>query len=184
MQTRENLSQLSENELEKLYQEKKEEFDQRLTKNRRIRGILSRKIDEKQKIVTSLNNEIEDFFASHPELNVVKQDFDDAIQDPEELNKLIQEKQQILFHLQSTKLNVEKSISEISNHIKEQKILENQYQQEISSLISHSDAISNFDESELSELDLISQEIQSAQDELQILTNEIEELRNLIHQQG
>ena len=73
--TREKLSQLSEEELEKHYQEKKEEFELKISKNRRIRGILSRKVDEKQKTVTNLKNDIEDFLSSHPEFNVAKQDF-------------------------------------------------------------------------------------------------------------
>lgn len=76
MSTRDNLSQLSEEELEKLYQEKKAEYDQKLSKNRRIRGILSRKINEKQESVNNLKKEIKNFLASHPELAVAKQDFD------------------------------------------------------------------------------------------------------------
>ena len=75
MSTRDNLSQLSEEELEQLYQEKKADYEQKMSKNRRIRGILSRKINEKQKAVDDLKKEIDDFIASHPELSVAKENF-------------------------------------------------------------------------------------------------------------
>lgn len=75
MLTREKLSQLSEEELEKLYQEKKAEYDQKMSKNRRIRGMMSRKVDEKQKTVTKIQKENNEIFAAHPELSFVKENF-------------------------------------------------------------------------------------------------------------
>ena len=79
MSTRDNLSQLSEEELEKLYQEKKAEYDQKMSKNRRIRGILLRKINEKQESVNNLKKEIDDiiFYQSilsreGPEYRIIK----------------------------------------------------------------------------------------------------------------
>ncbi|UCG01149.1 MAG: hypothetical protein JSW11_16215 [Candidatus Heimdallarchaeota archaeon] len=184
MSTRDKLSQLSDDELEKIYQEKKAEYDQKILKNRRIRGILSRKINEKQKSVENLRKEADDFLTSHPELSVAKQDFDDTDFDPEELKQLIQEKQTILSQLQSKKLEIEKSIPEITNHIKQQKLLENQYQEEINLLISQSENFSESDSFEMLELDQLSHEIKSAQDELESLSKGIEELRNKVHQQG
>jgi len=44
MLTRETLEQMSESELETLYQEKKDEYDQRMSKNKRIREILERRL--------------------------------------------------------------------------------------------------------------------------------------------
>lgn len=184
MSTKDNLSQLSEEELEKLYQDKKSEYDQKLAKNRRIRGILSRKINEKRQTVNNLTKEIDDFLASHPELSVAKQDFDDTDYDPEELKLLIQEKQKILSQLHSKKLQIEKSIPEITNHIRHQKLLEDQYQKEINVLISQTETLSDSENSELLELEQLSQENKSAQDELEALIIEIDELRKGIHQQG
>jgi len=183
--TREKLSQLSEEELENLYQEKKAKYDQKMSKNRRIRGMLSKKVDEKQKNVNKRKKEINDLLADHPELSVVKQDFDDIEQDPAELKELIQEKQQTLSQLQSKRLQIERTITETSNHNKQQKSLEEQYQQEISSLIAQSGSLSDVSgRPELLELDQLSKEINSAQDELNTLTKEIEDIREKIHQQG
>ncbi|MFX0124409.1 MAG: hypothetical protein ACFFAE_12275 [Candidatus Hodarchaeota archaeon] len=184
MLTRDNLSQLSEEELEKLYREKKAEYDQKISKNRRIRGILSRKISEKQKNVDDLKKEIDNILLSHPELLVVKQDFDDTDKDPEELKQLIQEKQKDLSQLQSKKLQIEKSIPELSTHIEQQKLLEDRYQKEINLLISQTETFSDSNTSELLELEQISQEIKSAQDKLEALIIEIEDLRKKVNQQG
>lgn len=71
--TEDNLSQLSEEELEKLYQVKQAEYDQKIAKNRRIRVMLSDKVSNKQNIVNNLQKKIDDFLAAHPE--VAKQDF-------------------------------------------------------------------------------------------------------------
>ncbi|MFX1516743.1 MAG: hypothetical protein ACFFC6_10560 [Promethearchaeota archaeon] len=184
MSTRDNLSQLSEEELERLYQEKQADCEQKKAKNRRIRGILSRKVNEKQNSVDRLKKEINDFLASHPELSVVKQDFDDTIHDPEELKQSIQEKQKVLSQLQSKKLQIEKEIPEVSNHIQQQKLLENQFQKEINLLIIQTKSVSDSESSELLELDQLSKEIQSAQNELESLLIEIEQLQKEVHQQG
>ena len=85
MLTREKLEQLSEEELETLYQQKKTELEQKLGKNRRIRGMLSRKVDEKQKNVENLKNQISELLEANPDLKLkynslsseLKQDFDD-----------------------------------------------------------------------------------------------------------
>ena len=184
MSTRDNLSQLSGEELERLYQERKAEYEQKTAKNRRIRGILSRKVNEKQNSVDSLKKEINDFLTSHPELSVVKQDFGDTIYDPEELKQSIQEKQTVLSQLQSKKLQIQKEIPEISNHIQQQKLLEDQFQKEINLLITQTKSLSDSESSELLELDQLSKEIQSAQDELESLLSEIEQLQKEVQQQG
>jgi hypothetical protein len=79
--TRDSLSQLSEEELEKLYQEQKADYEQKTSKNRRIRGILSRKVNEKQNSVDNLKKEINDFLSSHPELSVAKENFYHILKD-------------------------------------------------------------------------------------------------------
>ena len=184
MLTREQLEKMSEEELETLYQEKKADFEQKVSKNRRIRGILSRKINEKQKAVDDLKKEVDDFIASHPELSVVKQDFDDIIHDPEELKHSIQEKQKVFSQLQSKKLRIEKDLPEVTNHIEQQKKLEDQFQKEIDLLITQTKSLSDSESSELLELDQLSKEIQSAQDELEALIIEVEQLQKEVHQKG
>ncbi|MFX1507926.1 MAG: hypothetical protein ACFFDC_17705 [Promethearchaeota archaeon] len=184
MTTRDILSQLSEEELERLYQDKKAEYEKKIAKNRRIRGILSRKVNDKQNSVDNLKKEIHDLLQSHPELSVVKQDFDDTTYEPEELIEAIKDKQKILSQLQSKKLQIEQDIPKVSKHIEQQKLLEEQYQKEISSLISQNETLSDSESSELLELNQLSQDIQSAQDELETLINEIEAFRKEVHQQG
>ncbi|MFW9905725.1 MAG: hypothetical protein ACFFFH_15435 [Candidatus Thorarchaeota archaeon] len=184
MLTREELEQLTEEELEALYQQKKGEYDQKVAKNRRIRGLLSRKVDERQNSVKNLKKKIDDLLVSHPEFSVVKQDFGDITYDPEELKKTIQDKQKILSQLQSKKLQLKKDIPPIVNHIEQQKSVEEQFQNEINLLISQSETLSNSESSELLELDQLSKDIQSAQEELDTLNIEIEELRKEVHQQG
>lgn len=190
--TREKLEQLSEEELETLYQQKKTEYNQKIAKNRRVRGILSRKVDEKQERVQTLKNQISALLDANPQLKLkfnslsgaIKQDFDDTDYNPEELTQLIQEKQKILSQLQSKKLQIEKSIPELSNHIEQQKLVEDHYQKEITQLISQTETISDSESSEMLELDQLSQEIKSAQAELEALISEIEELHKGVHQQG
>ena len=184
MLTRENLSQLSEEELERLYQEKKAEYEQKIAKNRRIRGILSRKVNEKQNSADNLKKEINDLLQSHPELSVVKQDFDDTPYNPEELKEAIKDNQKLLSQLQSKKLQIELDIPKVSKHIEQQKLLEDQFQKEINSLISQNETLSDSESSELLELDQLSKDIQSAQEEFEALLIEIEELQKEVHQQG
>ena len=193
MLPREKLEQLSEEELENLYQQKKTELEQKLGKSRRIRGMLSKKVDEKQKNVENLKNQISELLEANPDLKLkynslsseLKQDFDDIDQDPAELNRVIQEKQKTISHLQSKKLHIERTITETSNHIEQQKALEELFQQEIASLISQSEPFSAVDEnSELLELNQLSKEINSAQDEFEAITNEIEDIREKVHHQG
>ncbi len=179
--TKDKLNQLSEEELEKLYQQKKADYDQKIAKNRRIRGLLQRKLDSKTEIVNNLQNKIDDFLAAHPE--VAKQDFDDQEQNPAELTKLIQEQRESLSGLQTKKLNIERTITETANHIERQKALEERLQHEIERLYSQFDELSNDNEdAEQLELNRVTREIQSAQDELDSIQNEIEEIRGKINQ--
>jgi predicted nucleic acid-binding Zn-ribbon protein len=190
--TREKLEQLSENELEDLYQKKRAEYDQKIAKNRRVRGLLARKVDEKQKKVEDIKNQISGFLEENPHLGTledlisgaIKQDFDDTHSDPEELKKTIQEKQKVLSQLQSKKMQIEQDIPKVSKHIEQQKMLEEQFQKEINSLISQNETLSDSESSELLELDQLSKDIQSAQDELEALFIEIEALQKEVYQQG
>jgi regulator of replication initiation timing len=190
---REKLEQLSEEELETLYQQKKAEYDKKLGMNRRIRGMLSRKVDEKQKRIENLKNQISEVLKANPDFKLkydsltgkLKQEFDDIDQNPEEMKSLIQEKQKILSQLQSRKFHIERTLAETSKHIEQQKALETQFQTEITLLISQSQSHSNDDEkNELFELNKLSQEIKSTQDDLKVLLQEIENVRGKIHQQG
>ncbi|MFX1285967.1 MAG: hypothetical protein ACFFB5_20155 [Promethearchaeota archaeon] len=66
MLNKEKLEQLSGEELERFYQEKKLELDNKIAKNRRGRGPLVRKVDEKQKEVENLKNQISDILEENP----------------------------------------------------------------------------------------------------------------------
>ncbi len=179
--TRDKLNQLSDEELEKLYQQKKAGYDQKIAKNRRIRGLLQRKLDSKSEIVNNLQKKIDDFLAAHPQ--VAKQNFDDQVQNPAELTKLIQKQRESLSSLQAKKLDIERTITETTNHIERQKVLEERLQHEIERLYSQFDELSNDSEdAELLELKRVAREIQSAQEERDSIHNEIEEIREKIHQ--
>ena len=179
--TREKLTQLSEEELENLYQQKKAEYDQKIAKNRRIRGLLQRKLDSKSEIVMDIQKKIDDLLVAHPE--VVKQNFDDEKLNPEELRNLIQEKRESLSGFQAKKLNIERTITEMENHIGRQRALEERLQHEIERLYSRFDELSSDDEdTEKFELNRVIREINSVQDQLDSIHNEIEDIRQKIHQ--
>ncbi|MFX1285969.1 MAG: hypothetical protein ACFFB5_20165 [Promethearchaeota archaeon] len=193
MLTREKLERMSEEELETLYQQKKAEFDQKVGKNRRVRGLLSRKLDEKQNSVANLKNQISDLLEANPDLKLkynsltgeLKQGFDDIDQDPTQLRELIQETQKTLSQLQSKRLQIERIITETSNYNKQQKSVEEELNQEIALLISKFESLSDITgRPESLELNQLSLEFKSAQDELSNIAKEIEDLRVKIHQQG
>lgn len=193
MLNRKQLEQLTNEELEKIYNDIRRELDEKKAKNRRIRSILSRKIKQKKKSLNNIKNQINEVLEGHPELkicilyeeNAIKQDFDDTSQDPKELQNLIQEKQKTLSQLQSKKLHIDRDIAEISKHIMRQKKLEVQLQQDIALMISQPESTSDTDEeSELIELNNLLEEIKLAQEEITHITTKIEDISEKIHQKG
>jgi hypothetical protein len=82
---RKQLDQMTDEELEKIYNDIRKELEEKKAKNRRIRGILSRKIKEKEESLNNLKNQINEVLVNHPELkkriiyekNMIKQYFED-----------------------------------------------------------------------------------------------------------
>ena len=113
MLTREELLDLSEEELEDIYQEKKREFDNQLFKNQRIRSMLSDKLDKITKRVQDLQQEKKKIISSYLEI---------LEYDSEKLNSKIENLDIILSDFQSTKLQLSASIEFIIPQITQQKI--------------------------------------------------------------
>jgi predicted nucleic acid-binding Zn-ribbon protein len=180
--TREELAQLSEEELEKLYEMKKTEFEKTVAKNRRIQAILSRKIQNKTEIVNNLQREVDELLAIHPELNVAKSPIDDANYDPEKLQNEIDLHKETLINMQTNQVKIQREISELETHLERQKTVEIQLHKEIEDLIAHRNSISgdNAGQAELLELSKLAQEYQALQDELNKLAIEINSLKNQI----
>ena len=84
MLTRETLEKMSNSELKSFYQEKKNDYEKRKEKNQRVRAILEKKLLEKEKKVSELKTELDLLRAKHPNVRVVKRNFDD---DPEKLRE-------------------------------------------------------------------------------------------------
>lgn len=180
--TREELAQLSEEELEKLYEIKKTEFDKTVAKNRRIQAMLIRKIQDKNEIVNTLQREIDELLAAHPELNVAKSPIDDANYDPEKLQNEIDLHKETLTNMQTYQIQIQREISELEAHLEQQKTVEIQLHKEVEDLITQRNSISgdNAGQAELLELSKLAQEYQALQDELDDLAIEINSLKNQI----
>ncbi len=184
MQTLEELSKLSAEELENLYQRKKEEFDLKLSKNRRIRGMLSRKVDKQRIQIEELQLEKDNIIKSHPD--VVKAEFDDQAktdkEDPDELSNSIQQLEFELSELQSKKNQLSESNSKITSQIESQRTKEKELVNELDELKINIQKISNEGgDLENEELTQIYREEMAIKEKLEIIIKEIEDLRNKIH---
>ncbi|MFX0181525.1 MAG: hypothetical protein ACFE95_00485 [Candidatus Hodarchaeota archaeon] len=182
MISREELAHLSEEELDKLYETKKTEFDKTVAKNRRIQAMLSRKIQDKNEIVNTLQQEIDELLATHPELNVAKSRIDDTNHDPEKLRTEIDLHRETLTNMQTSHIQIQREISELEAHLERQKKVEIQLNIEINDLIAQKTSLSgdNAGQAELHELSKLTQEYQSLQEELEKLAIEINSLKEQI----
>ena len=183
MLRKETLEQLSEAELEKIYQEKKANYDERVRKNKRIQGILTRKRDTSKTQVNSVQNETELLQAKHPDISVIE---DGITEDPEELKATIQKYHTTILNLQSKQIQQKKQLKEIKLEIMRKQKDEKLVQNEIDKLIAENEDLTNEgeDSSEKMELAVITSEYQSTQDNLDALTLEIEHLHRKLHQRG
>jgi hypothetical protein len=68
--TRENLEQLSEEEIETIYQENQADYEQRIKKNKRIQDLLSKKVDEREKSIRKLNVKISRLLEKNPDIKM------------------------------------------------------------------------------------------------------------------
>ncbi len=183
MLRKETLEQLSVAELEKIYQEKKADYDERVRKNKRIQGILTRKRDTLKTQVNSVQNETDLLQAKHPDITVIE---DGINKGPDELKATIQKHHTTILNLQSKQIQQKKQLKEIKLEIMRKQTDEKLIQKEIDQLIAENEKLANEgeDSSEKMELAVITSEYQSTQDNLDALTVEIEHLHRKLHQRG
>ncbi|MHA1541894.1 MAG: hypothetical protein ACTSQH_02840 [Candidatus Hodarchaeales archaeon] len=183
MLRKETLEQLSEAELEKIYQEKKANYDERIRKNKRIQDILTRKRDTLKTQVNTVQKESDLLQAKHPNITVIE---DGITEDPDELKATIQKNHTIILNLQSKQIQQKKQLKEIKLEIIRKQRDEKLIQDEMDKLIAENEELINEGENsaEKMELAVITSEYQSAQDNLDALTLEIEHLHRKLHQRG
>ena len=183
MLRKETLEQLSEEELEKVYQEKKADYDERVRKNKRIQDILARKRDTLKTQVEAIQSETDLLQAKHPGITVADGGTDE---DPDQLKAIIQKHHTTILNLQSKQIQQKKQLKEIKLEIIRKQTEEKSLQKEIEQLIAENDEMTNQakDSAEKMELAVITSEYQSTQDNLDALTVEIEHLHRKLHQRG
>jgi len=183
MLRKETLEQLSEAELEKIYQEKKAEYDQRARKNKRIQGILTGKRDTLKVQVEAIQNETDLLRAKHPGLIIDQKGLNE---DPDQLRSTIQKHHTTILNQQTKQIKQKKQLKEIKLEIMRKHSEEKFLQKEIDELITENDELANQaqDSSEKMELAVITSEYQSTQDLLDTLFVEIEHFHKKLHQRG
>lgn len=180
---KETLEQLSEAELEKIYQEKKAEYDRQIRKNKRIQGILSRKRDTLKAKIKEVQNETDLLHAKNPGVFVIKEG---VSEDSEQLKVAVQKHHTTILNLQTKQIKQKKELKEIKLQFMRKNTEENLLQKEIDQLIAENDKLVNNtqDDQEKMELAVITSEYQSTEDILEALTVEIEHLHRKLHQRG
>jgi hypothetical protein len=183
MLRKETLEQLSEAELEELYQENKTKYDQRILKNKRIQDILKRKRDTLLTQVKAVQNETDLLHTKHPGVTTIKAG---VTEDPDQLKATIQKHHTTILNLQSKQIQQKKQLKEIKLEIMKKETDEKFIQNEINQLITENDNLTNQtqDSSEKMQLAVITSEYQSTHDILDTLTVEIEHLHRKLHQRG
>jgi len=187
MLTKENLEKLSAEELEEIYQQKKVDFEKTQAKNRRIHSMLYRKIDNKQKNISSLNMEINKLLEATPELKEylasLEMSSEEGYSDPKLLQDEVSDLKNALGKLELTYTRVKNGLTEIQKHLEAQKNVKRQLQEEINILKSELDTslITDEEEAEQQELSRVTQESYILQSEMEELQKEIDDLRQKIH---
>lgn len=183
MYTRENLEQQSDSELEKICQEKKADYEQRVNKNKKIQEILSRKQDKIEASIRELQAKIDLLRAKNPSVNVVKGEFGD---DRDALNDRIQKHHTTILNLQTNQIKVKKAIKEANLDFAKQQTNEKVIQKEIDHLITQTNEMNQEtkNQTENMQLAVITSEYQSTHDLLDTLTLEIDTLHKQIHERG
>ena len=154
---------------------------ERTEKNQRVRAILEKKLLEKEKKVSELKTELDLLRAKHPNVHVVKRDFDD---DPEKLREKMLILQKDLINLQTKQIQVKKNLKQIKMDLVKEEANEKFARQEIDQLADSNGELSTSDQdqSETIQLAVIKSEYQSIHDLLDTLTLEIEQLHKKLHQ--
>ena len=183
MLRKEALEQLSEAELDKIYQEKKARYDQQVRKHKRIQDILSRKRDTLQTQVKLIQDETDLLQAKNPGVVI-----DESVgnEDPEQLKANIQKHHTTILNLQTKQIQQKKQLKEIKVEYMRTQTEEKLLQKEIDKLIMENDELTNKteDSTENMELAVITSEYQSTEDSLEELNIEIEHLHRKLHQRG
>lgn len=177
MLTREELLDLSEEELEDIYQEKKREYDNQLFKNQRIRSMLSEKLDRITKRVQDLHQEKKKIISSYLEI---------LEYDSEKLNSKIESLDIIFSDLQSTELQLSASIELIIPEITQQKEKERKESGILKRLEKESENLAKKSgKSRIEKLSKLLQEEKAITEkingQLDVLLEEVEEFQNNIY---
>ena len=180
MVSREHLEQLSETELNKLYQEKKVEFETRSSKYKRIHDLLRHKVTERQKIIENSQSEVDLLRVKYPEVNIAKGENND---NPQFLRESIQKHTTSLLNLQTHQLDLKKELKEINLELVKLQAQEKFLQKEVDELIVRNNELdqNSEDQSEKMQLAVITSEYQTTHDLLDTITLEIEHLHKKLH---
>lgn len=184
MLRKETLEKLTEGELEKIYQDKKVEYDKRKVKNKRIQSILERKRNTLKTQVHSIQNEVNLLHTKHPELIVAEEG--GVNENPDQLKATIQQLHTTILNQQTKQIKLKKQLKEINLGLMKKNTEEKRLQKENEELEEENDKLANQeqDSSEKMQLAVITSEYQSAQDILETLIVEIEHEHRKLHRQG
>ena len=180
MVDREYLEQLSESELDKIYEEKKAEYDKRSEKYKRIQDLLRRKVTTKQKNIQKYQSEVDLLRVKHPDISIVKQEFDD---NPQFLRESIQKHTTTLLNHQTHQIQLKKQVKETNMGFVKLQAQEKFLQKEVNELITINEELGQEleDQSEKMQLAVITSEYQTTHDLLDTITLEIEHLHKRLH---
>ncbi len=180
MVSREELSKLSDEELERLYLDRSEVYKSKLSKNRRIRSMLAKKVEEQERTVKELQKDLDDFVSAHP--NIAKFAFDDKDTFKEMESKLKTENEKLentITVLTKRKIELNSTFQNLKQEFSNLELQKSQIQEKIDSLdeIINNSSMEGSDEEnlELAKLEARQNEIQ---DDLETLSLDIKDLQN------
>lgn len=178
--SREELSKLSDEELERLYLDRSEVYKSKLSKNRRIRSMLAKKVEEQERTVKELQKDLDDFVSAHP--NIAKFAFDDKDTFKEMESKLKTENEKLentITVLTKRKIELNSTFQNLKQEFSNLELQKSQIQEKIDSLdeIINNSSMEGSDEEnlELAKLEARQNEIQ---DDLETLSLDIKDLQN------
>jgi chromosome segregation ATPase len=183
MNSRESLEKMSDDELGLVYRGKEKEFQRRSSKNKKFQELLKHKLKTKESKVKKLQEELDLLKAKHPDIVVVKQDFDD---DPNVLKEKVLTLQKDLLNVQTQQIQLKKERKKLELDIVKQQADLKFLQKEFDELQTGDEtkAEDTQTQSEKMELAVITSEYQSTHDLLDTLTLEIEHLHKRLHSRG
>jgi predicted RNase H-like nuclease (RuvC/YqgF family) len=183
VKTPEELFQLSETDLEAIFEEKKAVFDRNKSKNHRIQAMLYRKIEQKRGTVDNLQGQIDKILTDNPELKEFLDD-EEAGNHPEKLREEISNFKNLIEELDKEYKIVTEKVTILKETINLQKSNQTVLEEEVETLERNSGLFvsSKHEDGEGYELTQISLESDKISDELSILEHKIEIIRKQIHE--